>query len=559
MKHLKDKSKLQFKHLKKTAALFIALASASITESFAASDTLAVTDVQSKFISASADKAIKGQYIVVLKDKYIDQQTAAVFGRASINSVSAMNYRRNVVKNTAIEMANSHNVTVKRQFHAALSGFAAQMTKKDMRALLADNRVEFIEQDQIMSTNSVIRDPNRRNASQRNVTQRNATYGLDRIDQKKLPLDAQYKYSSIFDGSGVRAYVIDTGIFVAHPDFGDRAENGWDFVDNDNVANDCNGHGTHVAGTIGSSTYGVAKNVTLIGVRVIGCGNEGATSAVIAGIDWVAQNAIRPAVVNLSIGGGTSRAEDAAVQNVINKGITVVVAAGNSNSDACTGSPARVADALTVASSTSTDARSASSSWGTCVDIFAPGSNITSTWNNGGSVTISGTSMAAPHVAGAVALELDQYPTSTPATAAMVIKSRATFNVLSDIGEGSPNRLLYAGFRPVCLHDNTDTGKFYVGTRPRFHPRPTGFYSAGAGQLFHSACMNKRVGKNFTLILRRWDGRFRAWLPIAYFSADDSSAVFGSYFANNIPGPYSWVVGSPNGAVGEYTLNFSMP
>jgi serine protease len=446
MKHLKDKNlknkhKLFFRHSIKTVALFIAIASVSITESFAANDSLSATDVQSKFIHASADRAIKDQYIVVLKSDYIDEQISTTFGQATINAASTMdtmNYRRYAVENTVTAMANSHNVAVKTQYHAALSGFTAQMTETDMRALLADDRVAFIEQDQIMRAN---------------ITQSNATFGLDRIDQANLPLDSFYNYDT--DGSDVRAYVIDTGILVSHSDFGGRAENGRDLVDNDNIANDCNGHGTHVAGTIGSSTFGVAKNVTLIGVRVLGCDGSGLNSVVIAGVDWVTQNAVRPAVANMSLGGGSSAALDASVQNAINSGITFVVAAGNSNTDACVGSPNRVPDALTVASSTSTDARSSFSNWGTCIDLFAPGSGITSTWNDGGNVTISGTSMAAPHVAGVVALYLQDNTSASPATVNAAIVNNASSGKITDTS-GSQNLLLQSRFNGSTPPGNND-------------------------------------------------------------------------------------------------------
>jgi len=429
MKHYLE-SKLLYRHSKKVLVLlFIAVASVSIAESFAASNTLTVTtDVQSKFKSVNADRAIEDQYIVVLKNQYVDLQMSSMFGQASTNSASAMSYRRSVVANAVTEMATIHSATVKKQYHAALSGFVAQMTAQDMRALLVDDRVAFIEQDQIMRAN---------------VTQSNATQGLDRIDQANLPLDLQYNYD--FDGSGVHAYVIDTGIFVAHNDFAGRAINGRDFVDNDDIAEDCNGHGTHVAGTIGSSTYGVAKNVSLVAVRVLGCDGSGANSGVIAGIDWVAQNAIHPAVANMSLGGASSTALDNAVQNAINSGVTFAVAAGNSNSDACIGSPNRVADALTVASSTSADARSSFSSWGTCVDLFAPGSSITSTWNDGGNLTISGTSMASPHVAGVAALYLQNNLSASPATVHAAIVSNAISGKITDIS-GSPNFLLQSKF-----------------------------------------------------------------------------------------------------------------
>ncbi len=216
--------------------------------------------------------------------------------------------------------------------------------------------------------------------------------GLDRIDQRNLPLDNNY--SANFDGTGVTAYVIDTGVNNAHVEFGGRSVSGYDFVDNDADASDCNGHGTHVAGTIGGSLYGVAKNVNLVGVRVLSCTGSGSTSGVIAGVDWVAANASGPSVANMSLGGGQSVALDSAVQSAVQSGVSFMLAAGNSNADACNYSPARVASGVTVGSTTSTDARSSFSNWGSCVDVFAPGSQIKSAWYDGGYKTISGTSMA---------------------------------------------------------------------------------------------------------------------------------------------------------------------
>ncbi|KPC95413.1 serine protease, partial [Streptomyces sp. NRRL F-6602] len=211
-------------------------------------------------------------------------------------------------------------------------------------------------------------------------------WGLDRIDQASLPLDSKYTYPDKA-GEGVTAYIIDTGVRISHSDFGGRAANGYDAVDNDNVAQDGNGHGTHVAGTVAGSAYGVAKKAKIVGVRVLNNAGSGTTAQVVAGIDWVTQNAVKPAVANMSLGGGADAALDQAVRNSIASGVTYGVAAGNENQNAGNVSPARVTEAITVGSTTNTDARSSFSNWGTVVDIFAPGSSITSSWNTSDSAT----------------------------------------------------------------------------------------------------------------------------------------------------------------------------
>lgn len=425
------KSNSQFKIAKNALAVSLAVASLS-AGSFvnAASTDVAgmAANLQAKFKAAKANRVIDGEYIVVFKDETVQTQMSAMGAQAPMNASTLRQYRRNVVANMARDMANLHGASVRKQFDTVVKGFSGKMSKRAMRKLLADDRVAYIEEDQKMYAT---------------VTQSGATWGLDRIDQANLPLDSLYNYTS--DGTGVNAYVIDTGIMVSHSDFGGRALNGWDFVDNDSVANDCNGHGTHVAGTIGSTTWGVAKNVTVTGVRVLDCAGSGSNADVIAGVDWVAANAVHPAVANMSLGGGSSTALDNAVQAAIDSGVTFAVAAGNSDSDACVGSPNRVADALTVASSTSTDARSSFSSWGSCIDIFAPGSSITSTWNDGGTNTISGTSMASPHVAGVAALYLQDNPSATPAAVNAAVVANGVSGVISD-PNGSVNLLLQSDF-----------------------------------------------------------------------------------------------------------------
>jgi aqualysin 1 len=327
-------------------------------------------------------------------------------------------------------MKSIYGGRIKHVYKDALNGFAAEMSEEEAIALSKDSRVAYVEEDGEMSIDA---------------TQNNPPWGLDRIDQRDRPLSATYTYN--WTGSGVRVYVIDTGIRTAHTQFGGRASNVFDV--NGGNGQDCNGHGTHVSGTVGGSTYGVAKSALLRGVRVFGCGSTTSTSNIIAGVNWVTANRIQPAVANMSVGGGASSSLDTAVNNLINAGVPVAVAAGNSNgANACSFSPARVAAAITVGSTTSTDARSSFSNIGTCLDLFAPGSGILSAWytSNTATATLSGTSMASPHVAGAAALYRQASPSASPATVRNALVNNATTNRLSGIGTGSPNRLLYTLF-----------------------------------------------------------------------------------------------------------------
>jgi subtilisin family serine protease len=264
---------------------------------------------------------------------------------------------------------------------------------------------------------------------------------LDRIDQRSLPLNGQYNYT--YTGSGVTAYIIDTGILFSHNDFGGRASKGYDAFGGNGV--DCNGHGTHVAGTVGGATYGVAKRVTLKAVRVLNCSGSGSTSGVIAGVNWVSNNHTASSVANMSLGGSVSTSLDSAVSNSIAHGVVYAIAAGNSNANACNYSPARVSSAITVGATTSSDARASYSNYGSCLDIFAPGSSIKSDWytSNTATNTISGTSMATPHVTGVAALYLQQHPGSSPTTVRNAMRTYGTLNKVTGAGSGSPNVLLY--------------------------------------------------------------------------------------------------------------------
>ena len=356
--------------------------------------------------------AIKGSYIVVLDD--------AIVGEKGLYSIAPY---------MADDMVNTHRGKLSRVYQHAINGFAAQMSEEDAIALSEDYRVKFVEEDSVMTAD---------------VTQTNPPWGLDRIDQRNRPLSASYTYN--WTGAGVHAYVIDTGIRTTHSQFGGRANNVFDAFGGSGA--DCNGHGTHVSGTIGGSTYGVAKGVSLHGVRVLDCNGSGSTSGVIAGVDFVRLNRINPAVANMSLGGGVSTALDNAVNNLANSGVAIAVAAGNSNANACNSSPARAANAITVGSTTTTDARSSFSNFGTCVDLFAPGSGILSAWftSNTATATLSGTSMASPHVAGVAALYKQANPSASSTTIRNAIVNNATVNVISNAGSGSPNRLLYSLF-----------------------------------------------------------------------------------------------------------------
>ncbi|HET9984078.1 MAG TPA: S8 family serine peptidase [Longimicrobiales bacterium] len=319
-------------------------------------------------------------------------------------------------------------------YRSALRGFAAALSESAVTGLRANPLVDTIAPDHILAATG---------------TQSNPPWGLDRSDQRNLPLSTSFTYGS--DGTGVRVYVLDTGIMTSHADFGTRAVLGPNFVPGSN--SDCNGHGTHVAGTVGGTTYGVAKGVSLVSVRVVGtgsqpCGRDAVESNVIAGVDWVTSNAVLPAVANVSLGGYGSTLLDEAVVSSIGNGIVCVVAAGNNKGDACLYTPSRVSNAITVGASTSSDTQLSVSNYGSCVDLYAPGDAILSAWVGGTSAvnTPSGTSQAAPHVAGAAAMYLARNPSATPSQAASAIAQSATLGVLSSLGTSSTNRLLFTAF-----------------------------------------------------------------------------------------------------------------
>ncbi|MBY8875545.1 S8 family serine peptidase [Micromonospora sp. PLK6-60] len=376
--------------------------------------------------AAGGPNAVADSYIVVLRDATLAPAKVA---------------------DTARQVTGRHGGAVARTWGAALRGFEVRVDARAAARIAADPAVAYVEQNHTVSVAGTQTNP--------------PSWGLDRIDQRNLPLNSSYTYPNT--ATNVRAYIIDTGIRTTHSDFGGRASWGTNTVDTNNT--DCNGHGTHVAGTVGGSAYGVAKGVRLVAVKVLNCSGSGTNAGVISGVDWVTANAVKPAVANMSLGGGANTSVDTAVRNSINSGVTYGLAAGNdSGANACNTSPARTAEAITVGSTTNTDARSSFSNIGTCLDIFAPGSSITSAWNSSDTATntISGTSMATPHVVGAAALVASANPSWTPQQVRDYLVNNATSNVVTNPGTGSPNKLLYV------VNDGTPppTNDFSVSVSP---------------------------------------------------------------------------------------------
>ncbi|MFD9937031.1 S8 family peptidase [Streptomyces massasporeus] len=361
---------------------------------------------EGRVLAADSPTAIKGSYLVTLK-KSAGLKASSTAGKG---------------------LVKEYGGSVDKTFGKALNGYAATLSATEARQLAADPAVASVEQNQRVTLAA---------------TQTNAPWGLDRVDQASLPLSGTYTYPDSA-GSGVTVYVIDTGVRITHQQISGRAAHGYDAVDGDNNASDGNGHGTHVATTIAGSTYGVAKKAKIVGVRVLNNSGSGTTAGVIAGIDWVTQNHSGPSVANMSLGGGASATLDTAVRNSIASGVTYAVAAGNSSTTASSSSPARVAEAITVGATTSTDAKASYSNYGSALDIFAPGSSITAGWHTSDTATntISGTSMATPHVAGAAAVYLAGHTSSTPAQVATALVNGAVSGKVTSAGSGSPNRLL---------------------------------------------------------------------------------------------------------------------
>lgn len=424
-------------HLK---SIMLAL-SAAIAGLFVATSAMSQPALTLPARAFGPSSPIAGHYIVVFKSRVSD------------------------VPKQAQALAKAHGGRVGHVYSHAIKGFSAWLPDAAVSALRANPNVDYVEQDQTVSLQET--------AQPVSETLDSTGWGIDRIDQVTRPLNFIYSYNYL--GAGVTAYIIDTGTYAGHSEFAGRVQPGHNVapdangVINSSNTSDCNGHGTHVAGTVGGTVFGVAKGVSLVPVRVLDCAGSGTSSGVVAGVDWVAASTARPAVANMSLGmSAVSTAVNSAVAGAVRNGVTMVVAAGNSNTDACRTSPASEPSAITVGATDRNDVRASYSNYGSCLDLFAPGSSITSAWYTGPTAlaTLNGTSMASPHVAGVAALALAANPAATPADVAAFVRNTASANQLSSIGRGSANLLVYSlgAGAPVTVPVLTVAVKSMTGT-----------------------------------------------------------------------------------------------
>jgi subtilisin family serine protease len=372
---------------------------------------MGTTGVQASTPGARGAEArtLPDRYIVVLRDAVTD------------------------VPGLAQQLARAGGGEVSHLYQNTIKGFSLRLPAQAVAALARNPNVQSVEADQAVSINQSVQDQ--------------ATWGLDRLDQRSLPLDTRYSYN--LTGQGVHVFVVDTGVRSTHQEFTGRMKPGFSALE-DKSTEDCNGHGTHVAGSAAGTRWGVAKGAFVVPVRVLDCGGSGSWSGVIAGIDWAAGQAVNagmaPAVMNLSLGGGASSSVDLAARRAVEAGVTVVAAAGNSQANACNYSPAREPVVLTVGATTSSDAQASYSNFGSCLDLYAPGSGIRSAWSSSDTAVadLNGTSMASPHVAGAAALFLQADPSATPGLVSRRLLDSATSGVLKSLGTGSPNLLAFS-------------------------------------------------------------------------------------------------------------------